>query len=649
MKKVIILALSIVVLVTNAYCDETATKDSPQNLWSKEKARQWYRKVSPIRGCNYLPRTAVNMTEMWQADTFDPETIDEELGWAEKAGYNSVRIFLQYLVWKDDPEGVKKRLDKFLAIADKHGISSMVILFCDCAFAGREPYLGKQDEPVGGVHNSGWVPSPGLKRVIDKAVWPNLEKYVKDIVGSFGKDKRILIWDLYNEPGNSRMGEKSLPLAEAAFAWARATNPSQPLTIGAWTRFEGKMSKRLMELSDVVSFHGYDGVEGIRNKLKKCEEYGRPILCTECLRRQVGNTFDAFLPVFAERNVGWYNWGLVAGRTQTYMHWGSKKGDPMPKVWQHDIFHSDGRPYDAKEIELIRGFEFTNMKECYLFSYFIGNGEDGLHLAYSLDGLNFKPLNNGKSFLTPKVGGKLMRDPCIIQGPGGIFHMVWTTSWNQKAIGYAHSRDLVNWSEQKYIPVMEHEAKARNSWAPEVFYDEAGKQFLIFWSTTIPGRFPETEKSGDNGLNHRIYYTKTKDFQTFAPTKLFYDPGFNTIDATIVNDAGRYIMFIKDETRHPPKKNIRVIFGKKAEGPYGPVSKPITGDYWAEGPSAIKIDGAWFVYFDKYRKGRYGAVKSSDLKNWEDISDSIHFPKGTRHGTIFRVSKPILTKLLKSD
>jgi hypothetical protein len=646
MKKLIILLMEIIaVLGTNAYCEETATKNASKNLWSKEKAWQWYRNVSPLRGCNYLPRTAVNMTEMWQADTFDPKTIDEELGWAEKAGYNSVRIFVQYLVWKDDAEGLKKRLEEFLAIADKHGIGSMVILFCDCAFAGREPYLGKQDEPVGGVHNSGWVPSPGLKRVINKAVWPDLEKYVKDIVGSFGKDKRILIWDLYNEPGNSRMGEKSLPLAEAAFAWARATNPSQPLTIGAWANFNSKMSKSLMELSDVVSFHGYDDVEGIRNKLKICEEYGRPIICTECLRRQVGNTFAAILPVFAERSVGWYNWGLVAGRTQTYMHWGSKKGDPMPKVWQHDIFYSDGRPYDVKEIELIRKFKFAG--DCFLFSYFMGNGEDGLHLAYSFDGLNFKPLNNGKSLLTPKVGGKLMRDPCIILGPDGIFHMVWTTSWNQKAIGYAHSRDLVNWSEQKYIPVMEHEPKARNSWAPEVFYDQASKQFLIFWSTTIPGRFAETEKSGDNGLNHRIYYTKTKDFEAFTPTKLFYDPGFNTIDATIVRDAGRYIMFIKDETRHPPKKNIRVTVSSKAEGPYGPASKPITGDYWAEGPSAIKIDGTWFVYFDKYRKGRYGAVKSGDLKNWEDISDRIHFPKGTRHGTIFRVTKPILTKLLR--
>ncbi len=648
MKKVIILALSVVVFGPNAYSQaaiKSRTAEPAKSRWSKEKAWQWYWEVSPLRGCNYLPRTAVNMTEMWQADTFDPKTIDQELGWAEKAGYNSVRIYLQYLVWKDDPDGLKKRLDEFLTIADKHGISSMLILFCDCAFAGKEPYLGKQDEPVPGVHNSGWVPSPGLKRVTDKSVWPDLEKYVKDIVGSFGNDERVLMWDLYNEPGNSRMGAKSLPLAEAAFGWARATNPCQPLTTGAWANFQSRMSKRLMELSDIVSFHGYDGVEGIKGKLRICQEYGRPVICTEWLRRGVGNTFDAVLPIFAEHNTGWYNWGLVAGRTQTYMPWGSKKGDPMPKVWRHDIFHANGRPYDTEEIELIRRFKFTDTNYCYLFSYFVGNGEDGLHLAYSFDGLNWKPLNNSKSLLTPKVGGKLMRDPCIIRGPEGTFHMVWTTSWSRKAIGYARSRDLVHWSEQKYIPVMEHEPRARNCWAPEVFYDEAGKQFLIFWSTTIPGRFPQTDKTGDNGLNHRIYFTTTRDFKTFSPTKLFYDPGFNTIDATIVKDDGRYIMFIKDETRHPPKKNIRVAVGRRAEGPYGPASKPIMGDYWAEGPSAIKIGDTWFVYFDKYRKGQYGAVKSRDLKNWEDISDKIHFPKGTRHGTIFRVSKPILTKL----
>ena len=206
--------------------------------WPKEKAQAWYAKVGAIRGCNYLPRTAVNMTEMWQADTFDPDTIDEELGWAQAAGYNSVRVFVQYLVWTDGPDGLKARMERFLHIADEHDIRVMFILFCDCAFAGKEPYLGPQDEPVPGVHNSGWVPSPGLKRVANRAVWPDLEKYVKDIVGHFSQDKRVLIWDLYNEPGNSALGSRSLPLAMAAFDWARAARPSQPLTTGAMRTFE---------------------------------------------------------------------------------------------------------------------------------------------------------------------------------------------------------------------------------------------------------------------------------------------------------------------------------------------------------------------------------------------------------------------------
>jgi hypothetical protein len=299
---------------------------------------------------------------MWQKQTFDPKTIDEELGWAEKAGYNSVRVFVQYLVWKQDPDGLKRRIDRFLAVADKHGIRTMVILFCDCSFAGKEPYLGKQDEPIPGVHNSGWVPSPGLKRVTDRKAWPDLEKYVKDIVKRFAKDKRVLIWDLYNEPGNSGMGTRSLPLAEAAFGWARAAGPSQPITTGAWRALGGSMSKKLMELSDVVSFHGYDGPGGITAKIAVCKKLGRPIICTEWLRRQVGNTFAAILPIFAVERVGSYHWGLVAGRTQTYMHWGSKKGSPMPKVWQHDVFHPDGKPYDAKEIELHRGFTFFDVK-----------------------------------------------------------------------------------------------------------------------------------------------------------------------------------------------------------------------------------------------------------------------------------------------
>ena len=326
---------------------------------TRAAAWEWFAQVGPIRGCNYLPRTAVNVTEMWQEETFDPGTIDQELGWAERAGYNGLRVFLPYLVWQDDPDGLKGRLDQFLDIAHDHGMGTMLVPFCDCSFAGKEPYVGPQDDPIPGIHNSGWVPSPRLQRVTDRTAWPDLERYIKDLVGSFADDRRVLIWDLYNEPGNSGMGDRSLPLTEATFQWAREAHPSQPLTIGLWDDFQGRMSRRLAELSDVLSFHAYDDADGVEWKIEICSSYGRPLICTEWLRRQVGNTFAAVLPLFSRHRIGWVHWGLVAGRTQTYMHWGSKRGDPVPTVWQHDVFHPDGSPYDPDELALVSAFAFV--------------------------------------------------------------------------------------------------------------------------------------------------------------------------------------------------------------------------------------------------------------------------------------------------
>ncbi len=286
--------------------------------------------------------------------------------------------------------------------------------------------------------------------------------------------------------------------------------------------------------------------------------------------------------------------------------------------------------------------------DMYLFSYFVNNGEDGLHLAYSSDGLKWYALKNNASFLTPEVGeDKLMRDPCIISGPDGKFHMVWTVSWKERGIGYASSSDLIHWSEQKFLPVMEREPMARNCWAPEIFYDEDSKQYLIFWSTTIPGRFPETETAGDNGYNHRMYYVTTKDFQNFSQTKLFYDQGFNVIDGTLIKERAIYVLFLKDETLSPPEKNIRVATSSELTGKYSRPSEPITGNYWAEGPTPVKMDDYYIVYFDKYRKGKMGAVRSKDLKKWEDISEQIDFPEGTRHGTVFKVSEKVIKELQK--
>ncbi len=286
-------------------------------------------------------------------------------------------------------------------------------------------------------------------------------------------------------------------------------------------------------------------------------------------------------------------------------------------------------------------------EEVYLFSYFTGNGEDGLHLAYSTDGFTFEALNEGGSLLTPMVGGdKLMRDPCIIKGGDGLFHMVWTVSWKEKGLGYAYSKDLVNWSEQKFIPVMAHEPEARNTWAPEVYYDAEAALYIIYWSTTITGLYPETQSKEDDGYNHRQYYVTTKDFKTFSETKLFYEPGFNVIDGTIQKDGDEYFLFVKDETREPAEKNIRIAVSDSLTSGYGDAGEPITGDYWAEGPTVTKVGDQWVVYFDKYTEHSMGAVMSSDLKNWTDISEKISFPEGTRHGTVFKVDRTIFDQLL---
>jgi len=271
---------------------------------------------------------------------------------------------------------------------------------------------------------------------------------------------------------------------------------------------------------------------------------------------------------------------------------------------------------------------FSAPKEkVWLFSYFKGNGEDGLHLAYSIDGFTFKTLKNDQSFLTPSVGiSKLMRDPCVIRTDDGTFHMVWTSGWTERGIGYASSKDLITWSEQKYIMVMEKEPTARNCWAPEIIYDKKEGQFLIFWATTIPGRFPETEKGGDADYNHRMYCVTTKDFITISETKLFYDKGFNVIDATILQEKNKYIMFLKDETRNPAQKNIRVATANNLYGPYSAPSEPITGKYWAEGPTPAKVGKSTVVYFDKYTEKSMGAVSSEDLLNWTDVSYKLVFP-----------------------
>ncbi len=288
----------------------------------------------------------------------------------------------------------------------------------------------------------------------------------------------------------------------------------------------------------------------------------------------------------------------------------------------------------------------------YLFTYFTKNGEDGLHLAWSADGYKWEKLNDGKSFLAPTVGrSKLMRDPCVVCGADGTFRMVWTSGWNENDIGYASTRDFITWSPEQEIPVMASEPTVRNSWAPEIHYDEKRSEFIIFWASTIPGKFTETAGASESDYNHRIYFTTTKDFETFAPTKLFYDPGFSVIDATFLHADGHHYLIVKDETRNPPKKYLQIAECDDLQGPFGRLSPPFTPPgLWSEGPTAIKIGGDYLVYFDAYTAHHYAAMCSRDLKTWEDVTAKMSFPdEGTpvrlRHGTVIAVPAALVAKL----
>ncbi len=288
---------------------------------------------------------------------------------------------------------------------------------------------------------------------------------------------------------------------------------------------------------------------------------------------------------------------------------------------------------------------------CYLFSYFIGE-KDGLHLAWSKDGLKWHAFMDGnkeKIFLKPSVGNdKLMRDPCILLGPDNVFRLVWTDSWHDQTIGYSSSKDLLNWSEQQSLPVMKNEPTARNTWAPEVHYDEATKQYLIFWSSTIPGRFPETDHTAEADLNHRIYLTTTRDFVTYTPTVLWFDPKFCAIDATLIPFDNKFFMIFKNETSKPaPAKDLYLATSDTMMGPYKDITGPIATQppHWVEGPTAIQIGGKVIIYFDCYAKHHFGACESTDMKSWTDITPRLSLPKGIRHGTVIAVPGAVIDNL----
>ena len=328
---------------------------SPAKVWSAEKANKWYKSQPWMVGANYIPANAINQLEMWQADTFDAATIDKELGWAQSIGMNTMRVFLHSLAYKADPKGFKMRINQFLSLSEKHKIKPMFVFFDDCW--NKVPQIGKQPEKKLGIHNSGWMQDPGDPAYKETLNYTALEVYVKDILKAFAHDKRILLWDLYNEPGNSGKIATSLPLLTKIFTWARAVNPEQPITAGLWNWGEKFSELNLFQLanSDLITYHCYDNPEQHLRTIEILKFFGKPLICTEYMARTRNSTFINILPMLKKQNVAAINWGFVDGKTNTKYAWDTPLTDGSePKIWFHEIFKTDGTPYRKEETDLIR-------------------------------------------------------------------------------------------------------------------------------------------------------------------------------------------------------------------------------------------------------------------------------------------------------
>jgi hypothetical protein len=359
-------------LLSSVAFGQSSTNLQPER-WTAEAANNWYAKQAWPVGSNYLPSNAINELEMWQAATFSPQRIDKELGWAQAIGMNTMRVFLQDLLWQQDQAGFKRRIDQFLGIAAKHHIKPIFVLFDSCW--DPMPHLGKQHEPTPGVHNSGWVQSPGAKELADENDYPKLQRYVEGVVGAFANDDRILAWDIWNEPDNGNGSsyakldppnkkELVLALLPHAFAWARNAKATQPLTSGIWHENPAEpatlspMAKEQLELSDVISFHSYENALAFEAEVKWLQSYNRPLICTEYMARPQNSTFETILPIAKKYKVAAINWGFVAGKSQTYLPWDSWQkpylNGRVPEVWFHDVFRADGKPYRPAETAFIR-------------------------------------------------------------------------------------------------------------------------------------------------------------------------------------------------------------------------------------------------------------------------------------------------------
>ncbi len=356
MKKSIYLVL-LAVALSFAACQNAPKKEEKKEpvstRWTTEQAQQWAAENGWLRGSNFNPSTAINQLETWQAESFDTATINRELGWAEEIGMNVMRVYLHHLAWEVDKEGFKARMNTFLDIAGKHGIKAVFVFFDDCWNPTYQ--AGKQPDPKPGVHNSGWVRDPGDLLFSDTTLINTLEAYVKDVLTTFKDDKRIVMWDLYNEPGNSKYGNQSMPLLKKVFEWAWEIRPSQPVSSGLWNKALSDITKFQVENSDIITYHNYSDPERHQAAIDTLKSYNRPLVCTEYMARRNNSLFTNIMPILKEQNIGAINWGLVDGKSNTKYAWDEPIADGSePKLWFHEIFHTDGKPYKQEEVDLIK-------------------------------------------------------------------------------------------------------------------------------------------------------------------------------------------------------------------------------------------------------------------------------------------------------
>lgn len=351
------LKLLIVLLCTTFSFIGCCRQQSSENVykpWTKERAWEWY-KTHPYRaGCNFQPSSAINQIEMWQTESWDPETIDRELGWAEELGFNVMRVYLSSVVWKHEPEAFKHHIDEYLTISERHGIKTLFVFFDDCW--NPESAIGKQPDPRPGVHNSGWVRDPAVSLRTDTAtLFPVLESYVKDIMTTFKDDDRIWMWDLYNEPGNNGHNSSSLPLLRNVFKWARECEVSQPVTAGIWNQGFSELNIYLIANSDILTYHNYGDRRDHTTWIVFLCMHDRPMVCTEYMARRNDSRFQNILPLLKEKNIAAINWGFVSGKTNTIFAWGEPMPDVQePPLWFHDIFRQDHTPFDSAEVAVIK-------------------------------------------------------------------------------------------------------------------------------------------------------------------------------------------------------------------------------------------------------------------------------------------------------